>query len=182
MFLVGKIYKYDLLGEGMVTTITDVLNIWNDMGVFSYVIPFLLIFAVVFAILKKTKILGEDNDGILAIIAVALGLLSLQFDFVSEFFAVVFPRFGIGLSLFLVLLIFVGFFMKKDNDEDMFKKMGWMGYLIGIGVVIWALSEWDEWNNFGGFGGWFSENIWALLILGGVIAVIVIAKGSGKSR
>lgn len=163
----------------MVTTITEVLNIWNEIGVFSYVIPFLLIFAVVFAILKKTKILGDDNDGILAIISVALGLLSLQFDFVSEFFAIIFPRFGIGLSLFLVFLIFVGFFMKGDGS-DMFKKMGWMGYVIGIGVMIWALSEWDKWNNFGGFGGWFSENIWALLVLGAVVGVIIIVHNSGK--
>jgi len=164
----------------MVMTITEVLNIWNDIGVFSYVIPFLLIFAVVFAILKKTEILGKGNDGILAIISVALGLLSLQFDFVSEFYAVIFPRFGIGLSMFLVALIFLGFFMKEDGS-DMFKKLGWVGYVIGIGVVLWALSEWDEWNSFGGFGGWFSENIWALLILGVIIAVIVIV-ASGKDR
>ena len=43
---------------GMVVSITDVLNTWADLGVFSYVIPFLLIFAVVYAILEKTKILG----------------------------------------------------------------------------------------------------------------------------
>jgi len=163
----------------MVTTITEVLNIWNDMGVFSYVIPFLLIFAVVFAILKKTNILGKDNDAILAIISVAMGLLSLQFDFVSEFFAIVFPRFGIGLSLFLVLLIFVGFFTSPDG-KDLSKKMGWMGLVIGIGTVIWALSEWDEWNNYGGFGGWFSENIWAILILGAVIGAIAVIYNSGK--
>ena len=84
----------------MVTSITDVLNIWNEMGVFSYVIPFLLIFAVVFAILKKTGMLssrsadgkGDDNNGILAIISVAIGLLALQFDFVAEFFSIIFPR------------------------------------------------------------------------------------------
>jgi hypothetical protein len=53
----------------MVTTITEVLNIWNDIGVFSYVIPFLLIFAVVFAIMDKTKMFssqGKDNRGIIA--------------------------------------------------------------------------------------------------------------------
>ncbi|NPE27214.1 hypothetical protein HNV12_04400 [Methanococcoides sp. SA1] len=164
----------------MVTTITEVLNIWNDIGVFSYVIPFLLIFAVVFAILKKTKILSsgtDENNGILAIISVALGLLSLQFDFVSEFFAVIFPRFGIGLSLFLVLIIFIGFFA-PDRVADKGLKGSWIGFIIGIGTVIWALSEWDQWNNVGGFGGWFGENIWALLILGGIIAVIVVvAKG-----
>ena len=73
----------------MVTTVTEVLNIWNDIGVFSYVIPFLLIFAVVFAIMDKTKMFssqGKDNRGIIALIAVSISLLSLQFDFVSEFF------------------------------------------------------------------------------------------------
>ena len=157
----------------MVTTITEVLNIWNEMGVFSYVIPFLLIFAVVFAILRKTKILGDDNDGILAIISVALGLLSLQFDFVSEFYAVVFPRFGIGLSLFLVLLIFLGFFTKGDGSD--LGKLVPFGFIIGIGTVIWALSSWDEWNNLGGFGGWFADNIWALLVLGVIIGTIALA-------
>ncbi len=154
----------------MVTTVTEVLNIWNEMGVFSYVIPFLLIFAVVFAILKKTEILGKGNDGILAIISAALGLLSLQYDFVSEFYAVIFPRFGIGLSLFLVLIIFIGFFIPvADKDKG---KGAWIGFIIGIGTVIWAISSWDEWGMAGGFGGWFSENIWALLVLGGVIAII----------
>ena len=89
---------------GMVTTVTDVLNVWNDLGVFSYVIPFLLIFAVVYAILDKSKILG-DNTTIGAIVAAAIGLLALQFDFVPEFFAVIFPRFGIGISIFIVLII-----------------------------------------------------------------------------
>ncbi|MCK4649748.1 hypothetical protein KAT36_00810 [Candidatus Pacearchaeota archaeon] len=156
----------------MVTTITDVLNIWNEIGVFSYVIPFLLIFAVVFAILKKTGILGDENDGILAIIAVALGLLSLQFDFVSEFFAVIFPRFGIGLSIFLVLIILAGFFFPKATGEKV--PGGWIGMAVGIGVVLWALSSWDRWTSSIGFGGWFTENFWALIVLGIIIAVIVI--------
>ena len=162
----------------MVTTITEVLNIWNEMGVFSYVIPFLLIFAVVFAILKKTKILGDDNDGILAIISVALGLLSLQFDFVSEFYAVIFPRFGIGLSLFLVILIILGFFTKSDGSD--LGKLVPFGFIIGIGVIIWSLGSWNKWNDYGGFGGWFSENIWAILVLGLIIGAIAVVIKSGK--
>ena len=93
----------------MAMTITDVLNSWNDIGVFSYVIPFLLIFAVVYAILQKSGVLG-DNKTIDAIVAAAIGLLSLQLDFVATFFAVIFPRFGIGIAIFLVALIFIGFF------------------------------------------------------------------------
>ncbi len=165
----------------MVTTITEVLNIWNQMGVFSYVIPFLLIFAVVFAILKKTKILGDDNDGILAIIAVALGLLSLQFDFVSEFYAVIFPRFGVGLSVFLVLLIFLGFFTKADDDDSLGILVPF-GFIVALGTVIWSFGSWGQWNNYGGFGGWFSDNFWAVLVLGVVIGLIAYVIKSGKSR
>jgi len=165
----------------MVTTITEVLNIWNEIGVFSYVIPFLLIFAVVFAILDKTKMLsGKDNEnrGIIAIIAVAIGLLSLQFDFVSEFFAVVFPRFGVGLALFLVILIFLGFFYPESGKDGWSGKVAWVGWTVGIGVFIWALSSWDQWGSSYGFGGWFYDNVWALIILGILVAIIVVfAKG-----
>ncbi len=166
----------------MVTTITEVLNIWNDMGVFSYAIPFLLIFAVVFAILQKTKLLTTDNDEnkwILTIISASIGLLALQFDFVSEFFAVIFPRFGIGLSLFLVLIILAGFFWPAPNSGEGLKS-GWIGWIIGIGVVIWGISSWDEWTGYGGFGGWFVENIWAIIILGALIGAIVAVTKNPK--
>ena len=158
----------------MVTTITEVLNIWNEMGVFSYMIPFLLIFAVVFAILQKTKLLSagtDENRWILGIISASIGLLSLQFDFVSTFYADIFPKFGIGLSIFLVLIIMLGFFWPADDTTS----GKWIGWVVGIGVVIWGLSSWDDWSGYGGFGGWFSQNIWAVIILGVLIAVIALA-------
>jgi hypothetical protein len=164
----------------MVTTITDILNIWNDIGVFSYVIPFLLIFAVVFAILKKTKILGDDNDSILAIISVAVGLLALQFDFVSDFYSVIFPKFGVGLSIFLVLIIFLGFFY-QPVDGKWSGAMTWIGWVVGIGVVLWAVTSWGGWND-SFFGWWLSDNFWAiivgLLIVGTIIGVTKGGSGS----
>jgi len=156
----------------MVMTITEVLNIWNEMGVFSYVIPFLLIFAVVFAILQKSRVLShgtDENRAMLAIISAAIGLLSLQFDFVSEFFAVIFPRFGIGLALFLSLIILLGFFWPENEVHG-----SWIGWVVGIGIAIWALSAWDQWSGQVGFGGWFVQNVWALIIVGGLIAIIVL--------
>jgi len=32
-------------------TIADVLNQWQDIGVFDYVLPFLLVFTIIFGIL-----------------------------------------------------------------------------------------------------------------------------------
>jgi len=160
-------------------SITEVLNLWADMGVFSYVIPFLLIFAVVFAILKKAKIF-EDNRAINSIIAIAIALLALVNDHVPRFFEILFPRFGIGLSIFLVLIILIGFFYKPGGDGKWDGAVQWIGWLTGIGVVVWAWSRWDEWGYSGGLygmGWWFSEYFWSLIILGAVVGVIVwIAK------
>jgi len=35
------------------------------------------------------------------------------------------------------LIIMIGFFIPKDKDIG---KMKWIGYVVGIGAVIWALS------------------------------------------
>jgi hypothetical protein len=155
-------------------SIADVLNTWDNLGVFDYAIPFLLIFAVVFGILQKAKIFGdaENNKGINAVISFAIGFLALQFNLVSDFFELIFPRFGIGLAVFLVLIIAMGFFSKPEGDTS---KLGWVGAVVGIGVVIWAWDSWDYWTSGSSLGAWISEWFWAIVILGllagGVVAV-----------
>ena len=70
----------------MAVTITSGLNWFYEFGGFDYVIPFLLIFAVVFAIIEKSKIFKKDdeqNKVIPAIVAASIGLLAIQFGFVS---------------------------------------------------------------------------------------------------
>ena len=158
----------------MVMTIATLLNQMEFMGVFAYVIPFLLIFAIIFAILDKTKILGE-NRAVAAIIGVAVGLLALQFDIVSTFFANIFPKFGVGIAIFLVLVILIGFFTKK---EDVNKNMGWIGWVLGIIVVIWAISNWSVWGIANNPVFWQIQQYFGWIILIGVIvfAVIMITK------
>ena len=103
-------------------SITDVLNVWADAGVFAYVLPFLMIFAVVFGILNKTKVLGESK-GVQATIALALGLLSLQFDYVSNFFSIFMPYTGIGIAVLLVAVILTGLVIDEDDKNHWVKKV-----------------------------------------------------------
>ncbi len=154
------------------TSITDVLNQWNTMGVFSYVLPFLLIFAVVYAVLSKIK-LFEENRGVNVVIAAAVGLLSIQFDFVSTFFAIIFPRFGIMISVVLVVLILLALVYEGDT-----KKATWIGWVAAVGILIWAITSWGFWGDNFGIGYWFEQNFWALIVLGLIVgAVIAIVKG-----
>ena len=166
----------------MAMTITDVLNNWDSYGVFSYVLPFLIIFAVVFGILQKSKIFGDPKDvkGINAVLSVAIGLTALQFDFVSTFFATIFPRFGVGLSILIVMIIFLGLIFNpaEQHKNTPLKVIGWV---VGILVIFWALSSWNFWGDSFGLGFWLQDYFWTIIvviaIIGGIIAVVKSDKG-----
>ncbi len=161
--------------------IGQVLNQWQSAGVFDYLLPFLLIFAVVFGILNKSKILG-DNRGIHVIIAFAIGLLALQGNFVTRFFQPLFVNLGMGVAVLLVLIILVGLFI-----EDVYRKYWYWGFgAIGVIAAIIAVSNAFEEYGWGfGSAGYYMDNagwiIGAVLILALIIAVATAGKeSSGK--
>ncbi len=155
-------------------TITNVLNTWADYGVFAYVLPFLMIFALVYGLLSKSKLLGE-NRGVHATLALVIGLLALQFDYVSNFFATIFPYAGIGISVLLVALILMGVL---TDDE---KSAKWVFF--GIGALIFVVVLLYTIYDFRWLGGYSAEDwiVWiilALIVAGAIIGVVL----GGKKR
>lgn len=147
---------------------------WEQFGIFTYLLPFLLIFALVFGILTMVDMF-KNNKAVNAIIAVVVGLMSLQFKIVPQFFAEIFPRLGIGLIVILVVMIVLGIFLPKD---------AWVTYaLFGIGVLVliivlvktagavgWQSGQWwaDNWPGVAG----------AIFIL--VLVAIVVGASGGQ--
>jgi len=150
----------------MAFDIQSVLSQWETLGVFDYLLPFLLIFAVIFGVLSATNILGK-NKGVHVIIAGVIGLLALRIGIVQAFFTELFPRFAIGLAILIVILILVGLFISKDSAKGWFIGLGILGAIIGIAVV---LSTFDD---FGWFNSFFWQENWGLVI-GGVILLLLI--------
>jgi len=150
-----------------------ILQQWADLGIFYYVLPGLLVFALVFAILQKAKIFGDgkESKGINAIIAGAVALMSLQFDAVPVFFQIIFPKVGIGLSLILAAMILVGLFVDFKTENG--KRTGAATIFFGIGGIIFivillqSLGDYSWWT-----GSWWQENISA--IVAGIIILIFI--------
>jgi hypothetical protein len=158
-------------------SVQEMLNTWADKGIFAYVLPFLLVFALIFGILTKSGILG-DNKGVNAIIALAAGLLSLVGGYVPDFFQRIFPYTGIALSVLLAAIILLGLF---------YSEIGWIKYVIfGVGAIAFLFvvySSFSDTNTILGGDLWndYGQALVTLLILGGIIAaVIATANSSGK--
>lgn len=158
-------------------TIQDILLQWETMGIFEYVLPALLIFAVVFGILMKSGVLG-DNRGVNVVISLAAALLAMQSFTLRSFFRIIWPYAGIGIAILLVFLILGGLFYSEKN---------WFGYVFfGIGmfvavvVVISSLSSYEwEW-------GWWLEQYWGALatlaIIGLLITIVAVSSSKKENK
>ncbi len=150
----------------------SVLNNLEQLGFFDYILPFLIIFSIIFGILSSLKIFKE-NKAINGIIALSVGLMALQFDFVPIFFREVFPRVGVGIVLLLLALIFMGMFMEAKSAAT-----NWIFFGVGIVILISILIETAEATSLGIFGSWWSDNITTLLTWTGIIAIVGMIIGS----
>ena len=159
-------------------TIGNLLAYWEQVGFFSYVLPFLLIFALVYGILTRTQIF-KDNRAVNGILALTVGLLSLQFDFVPIFFSEIFPRLGVALSIILVILILLGLFMDPDKS--------WPGYfMFGIATIIIIVVLVQTAGYLGWYAGYFWYDNWPLIlfliVVGGSLAWLVSSGGRNRSK
>ncbi len=141
------------------------LSSLESAGFFSYALPFLLIFALVFGILSRMG-LFKENKAVTAIIALAVGLMSLQFNLVPQFFARIFPSFSIGLIIILVILILIGLFTDPSKPGIMYTLLA-IAAVIAVVVVI---------SNSGlDIGTWIQNNLGNSA--GGIIAAVIVCIG-----
>jgi hypothetical protein len=144
----------------------DLLSKWEAAGFFSYLLPFLLLFALVFGILTKVQIF-KDNKMVNGIIALAVALMALQFDFVPNFFSQIFPRLGIGLSIILGLMIIVGLFADPKSPAVNYVLLG-IG-VVTIGIIIVQSAGAVGWQS----GQWWEDN-WQMIV-GALVLFVLVA-------
>jgi len=131
----------------------------------DYILPFLLVFVLVFAVLEKTKLFGENKKQLNAIFAFVVGLIVIGVLYPKEVIGNMILFLTVSLVVVFVFLLLYGF---VSGDKDEFKLGKGMkialGIVIGIAVilaVIWATgvnetligllfrSDWSEafWTN-----------------------------------
>lgn len=133
----------------------------------EFILPFLLVFTIVFAILEKTKLLGEGKKRIDAIVAFVIGLIFVTAIFPKTVVSNLILFLTVSLIIVFVILLLFGFIF--GDMKAWFEKAAWMKWVLAIGAgiaviiaVIWAVgvptgifgklftSDWSGtfWTNF----------------------------------
>ena len=150
----------------------DVIYRLEGLGLFTFILPFLLLFAIVFGVLNWTNMFG-GHKGVHVIIALVIGLLGIRFPIYSDFLAIVSPKLGVGLVIILSLVILIGLFV-PDKAQAI---IGWI--MIGIGVIIAIVIFAQTYQILGpgtGFVGGSDLVAWVILI--GIIVAVVVGNNA----
>lgn len=163
-------------------------TIFQHWIVTQFILPFLLIWTIIFAVLQKTKLLGEDKKQLDAIVAFVIGLI---------FVGAIFPKVVVGnLILFLtvaIIVMFVGLllwgFVSGDEIKGNFLKNKGLKWVVGIVIVVaviiavlWASGIENNVLDLLFRQSW-SNSLWTNLafIAVVVIALAVVLKSGSKS-
>jgi Mn2+/Fe2+ NRAMP family transporter len=147
----------------------------------NYLLPLALIFALVFGVLEKTKLLGEKKQQLNAIIAIVISIIFVGFVFPKEIVSNLVLFLAVSLVVIFVILLLWGFVM---SDKDGFKLENWMKYFLIIVVLIAVVLAviWASGVGLGGFTDFLFNQSWSnsfwtnvvfVLIVGMVIAAVL---------
>lgn len=159
-----------------------------SIGFYEVFLPFILVYAVIFAVLQKSKIFeggsssADNAKNVNAIIAFVFGLFIVASIQVVQFIQSLILNAVIILIFILCVLILLGFIF-GDNYTSIFenKIVKWVSaisiFLVMLGILLYLLGFWNwlenQWRNFSS-----SDTISTIIILLIVIGVLYfITKG-----
>ena len=171
----------------------------NDLGVYDVVLPFLLCFTIVFAILEKTKVLGEEKVGkdekvprknLNAMVAFTTAFFVIASAQLVEVLTQVSGQVVILLMLGVFFLMLVGSFYEKKEWEE--GKLGWpritFMIIMFVGIIVIFMnaietdsgeSWWDySWNWLD--ANWSSPEIASIILIIGIIIFMMWVTKSEK--
>lgn len=109
----------------------------SGIATFVPIFGFLLVFAVVYALLSKTKVLGE-NKFVHIFVSFAIAIVFLVSANAIEYVKVVTPWFATFIISLLFIALVVG--LIKGNVEEFFKGKGFAWFVIIVLIAIFVFS------------------------------------------
>lgn len=140
----------------MASPLSNAIGFLNNFGFYDVVLPFLLVFTIVFAVLEKTRIFGTEGEkklpkkNINAMIAFVIALFFVATPKLVSGVQESLPVVAVVLTILMSFMMLVGFFY-SDKEFSFENNKGWKIFLtfvmfIGI-VLIFMHAFWlDAWK------------------------------------
>jgi len=162
----------------------------NDFGFYDVVLPFLLVFTIVFAVLEKTKLFGtydkKPKKNINAMIAFVIALFFVASTNLVAGAREILPNVVVLLITLMSFMMLVGFFY-ADQEFSFEQHTFWKIFLtiiffIGISLLAWHAFAPDAWRWFWKeqTGFWSSTPGVTIIFLGIVVGTIIFVTIGGK--
>lgn len=156
------------------------LNVLKEIGFFDVILPFLLIFSVVYGILESIDLFEKKN--IHAVIAFSISFLAIGSSFFTGTLKAFTPFIGVLLFFLLSFLVVMG--LVAGGKVESLMKETWFKVpiiMVSSGVLIYTFGMTQGWWKIVKTGSIFSPTILPLLTLSIVfIALIFIVVGFGE--
>lgn len=155
----------------------------------EYLLPFVLVFTLIFAILQKSKLLGDDSKQINAIIGLVVSLIFVAFPFANNFVVQLMPFLAVSAVVLLVFMLLYGFVWGKKEGDVLHKgvKIG-LGIILGLALITFMLY----------IGGWWDLiyeflfkrddslqiwiNVFILIIIGVAVISVLVGKKTSENK
>ncbi|MEK6936519.1 MAG: hypothetical protein AABW58_00440 [Nanoarchaeota archaeon] len=178
------------------------VNFLKDFGFFDVVLPFLLVFTIVFAVLEKTLILGKEENNkpkknIDAMVAFSIALFVVAASNIVDVLQESLPMVTLVLIVIISFMLLVGSFM--GAEEFSLKNWKYTQYflvllvIIGISLIFlgsiesdngdsWLRVTWDYIQENWFTGPAFSGIVFLLIIVLVILYVLDAFPGTGGTN
>ncbi len=184
----------------MASVLEEAIIFLGDLGVFDYLLPFILVFTLLYAIFEKTKVLGTEKIGeneytkrsLNAMASFTIAMLVIVSDGVVGIITQTSRYMVVLVIASIFFMILVGSF-HEQTDKPFFLEKGWKTAfmwimfigLIGIFLSALKTEEGESWLQIGlnwitdAVGTGFISAAVFLLVLGGLV-MLVMHEGKPK--
>jgi hypothetical protein len=163
----------------MVTVFRGVIEFLGKIGIYDVVLPFLLVFSVIFAILEKTKVLGTEKIGeetytkknLNAMTAFVTGFLVVASTSIVEVVNESVAHIAVLAIAVVCFLLLIGIFYSEDEHvilEGKWRNFFMVLMFIAVLLIFFAALNWLEpfWN--------YLVDHWDTSWVGTVILLVII--------
>lgn len=161
-----------------VRTVPEFLVNLEQFGLLDAVLPFILIFAVIFTVLRKTSVLG-DRKNIHMLVALVIALLVVMPHVLGTYppgqdvvniINTALPNVSLVIVIIVAALILVGIFIPNFSPGG---GIGGVLAIISLGAVVYIFGIAGGWWSGGSFGFLSNPDLQVLIVIVLVFALVI---------